>query len=186
MRMTSAPPGDAAVQREEARVAAHDLHHHDAIMGLGGGVQPVDGLGADGARGVEAEGLVRAGQIVVDRLRAADHLEALARELVADGQRAVSADGDQTVELQLLGAAEDSVGRRSFSTHLPFSLHGVLEGVGLVGGAQDGAALGEDAAGVLVGEGAGEVGLDQAHVAILDAHELVAELVDARASPVPE
>jgi len=39
---------------------------------LGGGVQPVDRLGADEDRRVEAEGVVGRGEIVVDRLRHPD------------------------------------------------------------------------------------------------------------------
>ena len=52
--------GDAADDRDPARVPAHHLEHHHAVVRLGGGVQPVDRLGADVDRGVEAEGVVGA------------------------------------------------------------------------------------------------------------------------------
>ena len=42
-----APPGDAGIGRDPPGVASHHLHHHHAVVRLGGGVQPVDGVGGD-------------------------------------------------------------------------------------------------------------------------------------------
>src|SRR4029078_3338533 len=49
-------------------------------------VEAVDRLGGDVDRGVEAEGEVGAGEIVVDRLRDADHVDPELRELGGDAQ----------------------------------------------------------------------------------------------------
>ena len=67
--------GDSAHHGDPARVTAHHLDNHHAVVRLGGGVQPVDRLGADEHRGVEAEGVVGPGKVVVDRLRHADDRE---------------------------------------------------------------------------------------------------------------
>ena len=50
--------GDARPQGDVPGVTAHDLDHHHPVVRLGGGVEPVDGLGGDLDRGVEAEGLL--------------------------------------------------------------------------------------------------------------------------------
>ena len=52
--------GDPAHDGDPAGVPAHDLDHHHAVVRLGGRVQPVDRLGADPHRRVEAEGVVGA------------------------------------------------------------------------------------------------------------------------------
>ena len=64
--------GDAAVHRDPAGVPAHHLDDHDAVVRLGRRVEPVDRLGADRDGGVEAERVVGAREVVVDRLRDAD------------------------------------------------------------------------------------------------------------------
>ena len=47
--------GDPGVERDPARMPAHHLDDHDAVVRLGGRVQPVDRLGRDRDRRVEAE-----------------------------------------------------------------------------------------------------------------------------------
>ena len=69
--------GHARVGGDPAGMAAHDLHDHDAVVGLRRGVQPVDRVGGDLHRGVEAEGVVGAGKVVVDRLGHADDRHAV-------------------------------------------------------------------------------------------------------------
>ena len=66
------PAGDPAHHGDPAHVPAHHLQHHDAVVGLGGRVQPVDRLRRDRDRRVEPERVVGCGQVVVDRLRDAD------------------------------------------------------------------------------------------------------------------
>ena len=91
---------DAAVHGDPAGVAAHHLDHHDAVVRLGGRVQPVDRLGADRDRGVEAERVVGAGEVVVDRLRHPDDVDAeLVVEPCGDAERVLAADRDERVEL---------------------------------------------------------------------------------------
>src|SRR2546426_58952 len=40
------PPGDARLQRDPARVASHDFHHHDAVVRLGCSVDLIDRVGS--------------------------------------------------------------------------------------------------------------------------------------------
>src|SRR6187455_2609472 len=90
--------GDSGVQGDPSGVTAHDLDHHDAAMGLGRGVQPIDGVGGEADRRIEAEAAGRADDVIVDRLGYADQRNALLVELVGDGQRAVTADADEGIE----------------------------------------------------------------------------------------
>ena len=66
-------------------------------MALGGRVEAVDRLRRDLDGGVEAEGAVGAGEVVVDGLGDADDRQ-LPRQLVGGVERAVAADGDEAVE----------------------------------------------------------------------------------------
>ena len=102
---TSAPPAMPLVDREPARVASHDLDDHHAVVRLRGGVQAVDRLGRDRDGGVEAERLVGRREVVVDRLRHADHGQAvLDVQPCGDAERVLAADRDQPVELLERGA----------------------------------------------------------------------------------
>src|SRR5258708_4127453 len=53
-------------------IAAHDFDDNDAVMGVGGSVDAVDGFGSDGNGRVVAKGLVGAADVVVDGLGNAD------------------------------------------------------------------------------------------------------------------
>ena len=91
--------GDAAHHRDPARVAAHHLDDHDAVVRLRRRVQAVDRLGRDADRGVEAEGVVGAREVVVDRLRDADDRQlSSAKQACRDAERVLAADRDERVE----------------------------------------------------------------------------------------
>ncbi len=148
------------MQRDPAGVPAHHLDDEDAVVGLGGGVQPVDGLGRDVDRGVEAEGEVGAGEVVVDRLGDADDVHAEVGELGGDAEGVLAADRDQRVDAQagevrldLLDAAVD------------------LERVG-TGRAEDGTAARQDAADLGHPERLGQP-LQRATPAVPEAQKLV-------------
>ena len=92
--------GDAGVDRDPPRVAAHHLDHHHPVVALRRGVQPVDGIGRDLHRGVEAEGEVGGGEVVVDRLGHADHRDArLVAQPGGHAEGVLAADGDERVDL---------------------------------------------------------------------------------------
>ena len=104
-----AAAGEARVERDPAGVAAHHLDHHHPVVRLGGGVEAVDRLGRDLEGGVEAEGDVGGGEVVVDRLRHAEHGHAvLAVEAGGGAERVLAADRDQAVEVE---ASPSSRGR---------------------------------------------------------------------------
>ena len=92
------------VGRDPTRVAAHHLHDHHPVVALGGRVQPIDRVGRDLHRGVEPEREVGRREVVVDRLRDADHLHAVARQLVRDAERVLAADRDHRVDAVALRA----------------------------------------------------------------------------------
>ena len=111
---------DAAHHGDPARVAAHHLHDHHAVVRLGCRVQAVDRFGADGDGGVEAERVVGRREVVVDRLRHAHDREAvLCPQRLRDAQRVFAPHRDKAVEplgrevLQhAVDAAFDAVGVR--------------------------------------------------------------------------
>ena len=158
--------GHAGVQGDPAHVAAHDLGDHAAVVRFAGGAEPVDGLGGDLDGGVEAEGVVRGVEVVVDRLGHAHDLQAGVGEALGRGQGAFAADGDDGVDAEPVHVGLDDLGAAA-----------VLERVG-AGGAEDGAALLGDAA----DHGAGnvdDVALDDAAPAVEESHEFVAVDGDA-------
>ena len=89
------------VAGDPAGVAAHHLDHDHAVVRLGGGVQPVDRVGGDLHRGLEAEGEVGAREVVVDRLRHADDVDAVLDQPAGDPERVLAADRDQRVDALL-------------------------------------------------------------------------------------
>ena len=109
--------------------------------------------------GVEAEGVVRGVEVVVDRLGDAHDLQAGVGEPLGGGQGALAADGDDGVDAEPVHVGLDDLGPAA-----------VLERVG-AGRAEDGAALLGDAA----DHGAGDlddVALDDAAPAVQESHEL--------------
>ena len=126
-------------ERDPAGVAAHRLDDDDPVVRLGGRVAAVDRLGRDRDGGVEAEGVVGAVEVVVDRLRDADDRQVLlGEEPRRDAERVLAADRDERVDL--LERALDA---------LDAAL--VLERV-RARGADDRAALVQDPRGLVVAE----------------------------------
>ena len=69
------------------------------MVALCRGVKAVDGVRGDLKGGVKAECEIGSTQIVVDRLRHADHLHPLDAEAVCDPERVFAADRDQPFEV---------------------------------------------------------------------------------------
>ena len=154
------PACHAGQKRDPAGVAAHHFAHHDAVMGLGGGVEPVDGLGRDRKRRVEPERVVGGGEVVVDRFGDAhDRRIVLSVQAGGHAEGVLAADHDQ-------GIQSGQGCERGLEAALD------LEGVG-ARGAQDGAAAGQDAADVPGAERPGGA-VDQAAPAVQDADHLIA------------
>ena len=161
--------GQPAVGGDPAGVTAHHLDDDDAVVRLGRRVQAVDGVRGDLDRGLEAEGEVRPGQVVVDRLRHADARDALGRELARDAERVLAADGDQRVDAERVEGPAHALGARAVR----------LEGVG-ARGAEDRAAAVQDAAGA-VGVQLEALALQHAGPPVGEPEEGVAVHVDALA-----
>src|SRR5262249_30067129 len=90
-------------------ISSHDLYHHYAIMCLCGGVNAVDRFTDDVAGSVEAEGIVCATEIIVDRLRYANHFHSFFVKLLRYRKRIVTSDGYQGVELMFLDRRDAAV-----------------------------------------------------------------------------
>ena len=118
------------VQRDPAGVPAHHLHQHHPLVGFGGAVQPVDGIGGHHQRGVVAESHVGAVDVVVDRLRHADHGNVLLRQPVRGRQRAFAADRDEHVDAVVIQRLLDLVqpGPQFVGVHARGAQHGAALG----------------------------------------------------------
>ncbi|GDY42122.1 hypothetical protein SANT12839_030040 [Streptomyces antimycoticus] len=161
--------GQPRVQGDPPGMTAHHLDDEHAHMRFGGGVEPVDGLGGDVDGGVEAEGVVGGGQVVVDGLGDADAADpVVVGEPGGDAEGVLAADRDQRVDLLLDQGLLD-----------PPDAVLALEGVG-AGGAEDGAAARQDAAHRADVEGNGVV-LERASPAVPEADEVIAVFLYALA-----
>src|SRR5262249_29035711 len=126
--------GHAGMQGDPTGVSAHDLDDQRAVMRFGGSVQPVDRLHGDVDRGVEPERVIGCVEVVVDRLRDADHVDAELREARRHAERVLAADREQGVDSELMQIGPDAVDAAVD-----------LQRVG-ARGTQDGSAAGQDAA----------------------------------------
>ncbi len=92
---------DAAVQGNPACIASHDFNDHDTVVSFSGRVDAVNRLAHNVAGRIESESVVRPAQIVVDRLRDADHFDSVFVKLLRHRQRVIAADRNQGVNLVL-------------------------------------------------------------------------------------
>ena len=166
---------DACVQRDPARVAAHHLHHHHALVAFGGAVQAVQAFGGKRHGGVKAKGGEGFVQVVVNRLGHAHHAQAFVVQRIGNGERAVATHRHQRINALALEIAQDVIGAVHFFDTAVFLRHRKAERVALVGGAQNGAAQVGNAAHIVAGEGAHPavrvaLGLQDAVEAVADAH----------------
>ena len=100
---------DPGVEGDPAGVAAHDLDDQDPVVALGGGVQPIDRVGRDLDSGLEAEGAVGSREVVVDRLRDADHPHAVLVQPIGYAERVLATDRDQCLDPMRLHARADQL-----------------------------------------------------------------------------
>ena len=112
-------------------------------------MQAIDRLGGHGDRGVEAEGVVGRGQIVVDGLRHGDDRNAHVAQPLSDAESAVAADGDEAVDLQFADVTDDLAG----AVDAIAATVGILERIAAVGRPQQRAAFRKDAANGLSSQG---------------------------------
>jgi hypothetical protein len=103
---------NSAVRGDPSGVTAHHLADQHALVARGGAPEPVEGVGRERDGRVEAEGDRRARDVVVDRLRDADHGDAGVVQLLGYRQRAVAADDHERPQAELvevaLGLGDDS------------------------------------------------------------------------------
>jgi len=167
------PAGQPAVEGDPAGMASHGFHHHDPLVGAGGGVEAVEAVDHAGDGGIESEGGGGGENVVVDGLGNADHIDSRFLKLQRRGEGTVPTDADEGMEVEaaagIAGLLEDG--------GVDFRL---LAGANLghkaasVGGAEDGAAEVAD-----MGDGDGVEplvtdGIQQALIAVQEAKDLEA------------
>ena len=169
---------DTGVEGDPAGVSSHDLDDHDAMVAHRGGVEAVDGFGGGLDGGGETEGDVGADEIIVDGLGDADEVDAVLNEVVGAGHGAVTADDNDGVEF-VAGDGVEALLRAVLEDGLAVGAisDGESRGVGFVGGAEDGAAKGEDAGDIAKVEWS-ELVFDEPEEAVLDAEDLPAVIED--------
>ena len=146
----------ADVQRQMARAASHDLDDRAALVRLHGIAQLIDALDRSVARGVKADRVVRAHDVVVDRAGHADAGHALAGQRLRAAERTVAAAADQAVDAEILAGV-----RRLLQALLGQHLLAAR-------GVQHGAAAADDAV-YAAGAHLDDIAVDQAAVAAADA-----------------
>jgi hypothetical protein len=129
-------------------------------------VDAVDGPGGHVHGGLEAEGHIRAPEVVVDGLGQCDDVEPLLPQEIGGLMGAVAPQDHQAVQLELVVVLLH--GRHLVHAVGPRDLDGLEGGAA---GAKEGAALGEDAGEVGVGEEP-EAAVDEALIAVLEAVDL--------------
>ena len=111
--------GHRRFEREEARVAAHDLDDEHTVVARRRVAQLADALERRVAGGVEAYRAVRPRHVVVNRPRHADDLDAALVKLERAVERSVAANNDERVYvvlLQLRNARVDAFGAHELRT----------------------------------------------------------------------
>ena len=92
---------DGNIQSDVTRVAAHDLNDAAAVVALRSITQLVDHLQCGVHGGVITDGVIGAGNIIVDRTGQTDHRDAAVCKLTSTTVRAVAADDDQSIDSKL-------------------------------------------------------------------------------------
>ena len=151
----------AGVQGDPSRVAAHHFRHDDPAVRRCGGEQPVDALRAEVDGAVEAECRRCLFQIVVDCLGYADQTQPSLVQVAGYHQRSVAADRDQRIDFMLREAAKQLLGPVHLDPGAVMLSHRVSDWVATIGGADDRAAVVDDAANTVARQ------LDQPSLGIL-------------------
>ena len=146
IRIAWAPAATPALSAIQPGVASHQLDDEHPAVRCRRGEQPVDALGGDLDRGVEPERGVRLVEVVVDRLRHADHRQPGVGQPPPDRQRAVAADRDQGVDPRTPKEPDQLVGAIDRDPRAVLLLHRKGGRVAPVRAAQDRAAEVADAA----------------------------------------
>ena len=164
------PAGNAGFESDPACVASHDLHHHDAVVRFGGGVNLIHGVGSRGERGIETKSDFSGREVVVNGFGYAHDRHASTEKFECDGLRALAADADYRIDPELAGIGDDFI-RNIARDFLAVFDGAVLEGIAAIGGAQDGAAARQNPADVLQREFVGFFRPDQPVEAVRDADD---------------
>ena len=167
---------DPAVQRDPARVTAHDLQDHDPLVARRRGVQAIERVHHGGHGGIKTERHRGRGQVVVDRLRHADAVDAGLLQLQRRRHGTVTADDDERFHpqiLQLLLRGRDDLRR---------DLHGISRAyfrhkMPAIGRAENGAAARHDPAGTAAIQDDVLAGWKQPFETILKADDFEVELL---------
>lgn len=156
------------VEGDPARVAAHELDDHDAVMRGGRRVHSIERFGRDMDRGLEPEGDVGAVEVVVDGFGNPNAVDPRRGVGLSNGHRPVAPDDDQCLDLADLQVRDAHIRQVSIDDFPVFVLaHWVPARVGLVVGPEDRAPHREDVGDIIDVERAYPV-LDQPEEPVLD------------------
>src|SRR2546422_5678647 len=162
---------NAGFQPNPARIASHDLDHHDAMVRLRRGMNLVYRLCCGMQRGIESKRNFGGTKIVVNGLGHTHDLQALAEKFERNLLRAVAADADDGINSKLACVDDDLI--RYVADDLASVLNRpVIERVAPISGPKDSAATRQDAADVLQRELVRFLWPDQAIKSIRNADDL--------------
>ena len=98
--------GDAHVQGDITGMMAHDLDDAAAVVALGGVAQFIDGFHRGVHGRVVADGVLAAGDVIVDGAGQTDAGDALVGQRPGAHEGTVAADDDQRIDAQFLAAGQ--------------------------------------------------------------------------------
>ncbi len=158
---------DACVQRQPARVSAHELDKENAAMGACGGVDIVNDIRRNVNGALKAKGRVGAVNVVIYRFRQGHNIHARVHQKLCAFLRAVAAHYHKAVEIEpVVGVLH---GRNEAVALLVDDV--LSRDIALAGGTEDGAALREDA-GEILRLHVHVVAVDEAAVAVVHSEYL--------------
>ena len=153
----------AGAHGQPAGAVAEQLHQHNAMRGVGVGVQAVDRLGGDFAGGVKTDRFVGKGHIVFAGFWHGDNIQSCLAEMRRRKLALVVANDNQRVKLVAVVAIDRFLGAVDQPLRAGHALGQVTAG------AQDCATLGEDTREHIAFQQVYLAVLDQAQVSIAEA-----------------
>ena len=136
-------------------------------MALSGGVDLVNGIGSGVQCRVEAEGDLGGQQVLVDGLGHSNDGQSGLEELIGDGQRTVSPNHDQPVQLHCPDLVDDFLGVVLRFYFALFVSDRIAKGIPLTGRSQNSASSGKDAPHRVQCQGHHLIGLKETFEAVL-------------------
>ncbi len=123
------PSGNASMERNPSRISPHNLDDHNPVVGLGSGVEAVDGLGHHVYSRIKSKGDISGAEVVIDGFGNPHNWNAKSQKSYRDVEGSIPSDGDKGRKPELLEIPH-SVSGAVFKIELLSLFCGITKGVG--------------------------------------------------------